>query len=281
MTSTEARRYLHSQLDPEYGRNEAEAIIRLIFHALKNWTVTDMLIHDDEPLSDYILQKINDILVRLKHHEPIQYILSEAYFHGMNLLVTPATLIPRPETAELIDIICDNNRDRRDLRVLDIGTGSGCIALALARSLDFPQVEAIDFSPEALKVAEKNAELLHLKVSFFQADIFTWAPSSDSLDIIVSNPPYIDQSEAKDMDPNVIEYEPHTALFVPDNDPIMFYKRIADVAVEALSAAGQLYFEINPHHASEIADYLKDKNFSDIQIILDSHGKQRFITARK
>lgn len=281
MTTTEARRYLHSQLDPEYGRNEAEAIIRLIFHALKNWTVTDMLIHDDEPLSDYILQKINDILVRLKHHEPIQYILSEAYFHGMNLLVTPATLIPRPETAELIDIICDNNRDRRDLRVLDIGTGSGCIALALARSLDFPQVEAIDFSPEALKVAEKNAELLHLKVSFFQADIFTWAPSSDSLDIIVSNPPYIDQSEAKDMDPNVIEYEPHTALFVPDNDPIMFYKRIADVAVEALSAAGQLYFEINPHHASEIADYLKDKNFSDIQIILDSHGKQRFITARK
>lgn len=270
---------LRSSLRPIYGDRETEAIIRLIFHHVKGWNTVDMIIHEGEPLSPFIRSEIDSILCRLMRHEPIQYITGEARFHGMDFRVTPDVLIPRPETDELVDIICDRAADAPDLRVLDVATGSGCIAIALARSLRFPHVEAIDISEPAIKVAKENARRLKADVHFITADIFHWQPSPACLDIIVSNPPYIDESEKKEIDRNVLAYEPHGALFVPDDNPLLFYKRIADIATEALADNGRVYFEINPRHASEMSEMMDAKGFSRVEVIKDSYGKDRFVAA--
>ena len=274
----ETLKKLRDTLRPIYGAGETQAIIRIMFHYLKGWDTVDILMHESDPLSPFMKSEIDKILARLLKHEPIQYITGEARFNGLIFKVTPDVLIPRPETDELVDIIVTDNSDSEDLRVLDIATGSGCIAIALARSLKFPHVSALDFSEKALKVAEENATNLKADVNFIHADIFKWAPD-DKYDIIVSNPPYIDESEKKAMEPNVLDYEPASALFVPDDNPLVFYKRIAIIAKEALSANGLLYFEINPRHADELSSYLKSEGFDNVEIIRDSFGKQRFIKA--
>lgn len=268
---------LRDALRPIYGNRETEAIIRIIFHYLKGWNTADMIIHDQDTLSPFIKSETDKILSRLLKHEPIQYITGEARFHGMDIHVTPDVLIPRPETDELVDIIANDAGDDADLRVLDIATGSGCIAIALCRTLRFPHVEALDVSRPALKVAEENATKLKANIRFIHADIFKWQPGNESLDIIVSNPPYIDESEKKDMEPNVLEYEPATALFVPDSDPLLFYRRIARIATDALANGGRLYFEINPRHARELARLLTEEGFDDVLELKDSCGKDRFI----
>lgn len=272
---------MRDTLRPIYGAGEAEAIIRIIFHYLKGWNTVDMVIHEGEPLSPFVISEINKILARLKRHEPIQYITGEARFHGMELHVTPDVLIPRPETDELVDIIADRAGERADLRVLDIGTGSGCIAIALARTLRFPHVSALDISDKALAVARENASRLKAAVTFIHADIFKWDAPRDSYDIIVSNPPYVDESEKAGMDRNVLDHEPASALFVPDSDPLVFYRRIADVAATALAPGGFLYFEINPRHAEEMKALIAGKGFTGIEIIKDSFGKDRFLAARQ
>ena len=266
---------MRENLDPVYGRREANAMIRLIFHALKGWDATDILARSDEELSPYMMEKINGILERLKKQEPLQYILGEAYFYGLRFRIVPGVLIPRQDTETLIDMIARDNV-RPDLRVLDIATGSGCIAIALARTLDFPHVSAVDISPKAVSLARENAEALKVKVDFIKADIFSWEPSPHSLDIIVSNPPYVDESEKADMDPNVRDYEPPEALFVPDDNPLLFYRRISAIAREALVPGGKLYLEINPRHADDIARLLSADGFSDVEISLDIHGSKRF-----
>ena len=271
---------LRDNLIPIYGKGEAEAIIRIIFHHLKGWNLTDMLIHSDDELSPFIKEEIDKILSRLKNHEPIQYITGEARFHGMILSVDPSVLIPRPETDELVDLIIDKYADREDLRVLDLCTGSGCIAIALAKNLKFASVEALDISPKAIDIAEKNAEALKAKFKFICTDIFNWTPSQ-TFDIIVANPPYINPDEAAEMEPNVMVYEPHQALFVTHDDPIAFYHRIADIATNALSYNGALYFEINPRYAGEIINMLHSKGFGEISVTLDSFGKKRFISCKK
>ncbi len=270
--------HLRSSLRPLYGDRETEAIIRIIFHHLKGWNLTDMLIHEPEPLSPFIKSEIEKILQRLLRHEPIQYITGEARFHGLELHVTPDVLIPRPETAELVDIIADDAQEHTDLKVLDIATGSGCIAIALARTLRFPQVTALDISPAAIKIAEENARNLKTDIRFICADIFGWN-TPDQFDIIVSNPPYIDESEKATMEKNVLDYEPHTALFVPDDDPLRFYKRITTLADSLLTKGGRLYFEINPRHAAELSRLLNSKGFLDVEILKDSFGKDRFLRA--
>ncbi len=267
---------LRNSLRPIYGNGETEAIIRILFHYLKGWNTVDMMIHESEPLSPFVKSEVDNILERLLKHEPIQYITGEARFHGMELKVTPDVLIPRPETDELVDIILADNENREDLRVLDVATGSGCIAIALSRNLKFPHVTALEISRKALDIAEENAKVLKAKIDFVHADIFSWHPNS-IFDIIVSNPPYIEESEKAEMEPNVLDYEPHSALFVPDDDPIKFYKCITDIACEALSKDGWLYFEINPRSAQAIGNYLSSKGFSNIEILRDSFGKQRFI----
>lgn len=280
MTMRETMQKLRNALRPIYGDRETEAIIRIIFHYLKGWNTVDMLIHESDTLSPFLESEIDGILRRLLRYEPIQYITGEARFHGMEFHVTPDVLIPRPETDELVDIIVGDANDASDLRILDIAAGSGCIAIALARSLPFPRVSALEISEAALKVARDNASRLKADVSFIHADIFKWQPSPASFDIIVSNPPYIDESEKAAMEPNVLEYEPAQALFVPDSDPIVFYRRIAEVARTGLSEGGRLYLEINPRHAAELSELLKKNGFSDIETIKDSYEKDRFIRAR-
>lgn len=237
-----------------------------------------MLIHQQDELSDYIKSKIDEILKRLLNWEPIQYITGEAQFHGMNLQVAPGVLIPRPETEELVDIIIDENKGREDLRILDLCTGSGCIAIALARNLPFSQVTAIDISDEALKIANANAKNLKVKIKFEKADIYYYNPSS-KFDIIVSNPPYVMDHEAMIMSKNVLNFEPHEALFVRDEEPLVFYSRIIDIASQVLVEGGRLYLEINPLTAKELEKLVMDNKFNDVKIIRDSFGKNRFLRA--
>ncbi|MCH5227789.1 MAG: peptide chain release factor N(5)-glutamine methyltransferase [Muribaculaceae bacterium] len=268
---------LRQTLTPLYGRRETEAIIRLIFHYLKGWNLTEMLIHQQDELSDFVKEEIEDILKRLKEFEPIQYITGEARFHGLDLKVNPGVLIPRPETDELVDIIVDANKDREDLKILDLCTGSGAIALALARSLPFSKVTAIDFSPVAVETARLNSSKLKTKIEVEQADIFDWEPKG-KFDIIVANPPYVMDKEALQMERNVLDYEPHEALFVRDDNPLQFYKRITDIAKKVLVAGGKLYFEINPLTAQSLKEMIEKKGFQDVEILKDSSGKDRFLS---
>ncbi len=277
-TVSEISRQLQADLTPLYGGGEAKAMVRLIFHALKGWNLTDMVIHADNEVSSYILDKIENIKNRLLKNEPIQYILGEASFYGMKLMVNRQTLIPRPETEELVDLIIQEN-DRSDLKVLDIGTGSGAIAIALSRNLRFPEIIAIDISEGALEVARLNATRMKAGIEFIHADIFNWNPPVEKFDIIVSNPPYIDNSEKSSMERNVLDYEPHSALFVPDDNPLIFYSRIAEVGVKALKEGGRLYFEINPNHSEELAKMLKSEGYQDIITFKDSYDRTRFIKA--
>lgn len=267
-------------LVPVLGPGETEAVVSLLFHWLKGWDRTRIFIHGGDSVSDWLRSHVSDAIRRIVAGEPVQYVTGEAYIHGLWLAVRPGVLIPRPETSELVDIISDANPGS-DLRVLDVGTGSGAIALALARSLRFPHVTALDVSPEALAVARENAEKLKARVDFIQADIFIWSPAPASFDIIVSNPPYVCESEKKDMEPNVLDFEPHSALFVPDSDPLRFYRRILSVGLVGLVDGGRIYFEINPLHAGELADMMRSEGYADVELLRDIHGRERFATGRK
>lgn len=275
-TVTECRRMLHQNLDPIYGQGEAEAMIRLIFLELKGWTTVDLLTHDDVVISDWLADRILGVVAKLDTHEPIQYILGRALFYGMNFIVNPSVLIPRPETAELVDIIADDCRGRSDLKVLDLCTGSGCIAIALSKALDFAEVKGIDISAGAVAVARENARLNNRQVAFEQADVFDYK-DNNKYDVIVSNPPYVDESEKAAMDPNVLEYEPHSALFVPDENPLLFYRRICAFAKDHFNPGGRLYFELNPRHADELASEMKANGWGDVEVLLDTDGQKRFI----
>ena len=265
-----------------YPIGEARWMMRIIFEHLKGWNQVDLTIRADEILSDFIISKINTITERLLLHEPLQYILEEARFFGLNLRVTPAVLIPRPETEELVDLIISDAGNRHDLNVMDICTGSGCIAIALARNLPFSSVTAIDISNDALNVAKENATNTKTKIDFIHADALNLQePLEQKLDIIVSNPPYIADSERSLMEPNVLDHEPSIALFVPDNDPLKFYRAISLYALKALRTGGHIYFEINPLFANELFNMLKMHGWESIDILPDSQKKLRLAKATK
>ena len=256
---------------------EVQAMIRIICEDVFNYDPVDVALRQESELPEFAQERLTDIIVRLRRHEPLQYVVGSARFHGHRFKVTPAVLIPRPETEQLVDLIIDENTGS-DLRVLDMGTGSGCIAISLARALKFAQVDALDVSRDALEVARQNAIDLKVKVRFFESDMLLPQPSS-SYDIIVSNPPYICWSEREAMEPNVKDYEPGQALFVPDNDPLLFYKTIAPYAVQSLERGGHLYLEINPRFAGEVKRLLEESGFDEVRILEDSFGKQRFAAA--
>lgn len=265
----------------KYGVREAKAMVRIIFEQLKGWGPVETAVNADKPLSEYICGKVDDTVRRLLGDEPIQYIFGTARFYGMDLKVTGATLIPRPETASLVDMIVSENHGT-DLRVLDIGTGSGCIAIALARNLRFPSVTATDISQEALDVAKENAKALKAAgIRFIRADMTAVVMEGQEFDIIVSNPPYIAESERASMERNVLDHEPASALFVPDDDPLKFYKAIADIATASLAPDGRLYLEINPLFAGRLAGMLESKGLSPSEIIKDTEGRDRFIKTSK
>ncbi|MBR6900068.1 MAG: peptide chain release factor N(5)-glutamine methyltransferase [Bacteroidales bacterium] len=256
---------------------EAQAMIRIICEDVFNYDQVDMALRQESELPEFAQDRISDIIARLRRHEPLQYIIGSALFHGHRFKVNPAVLIPRPETEQLVDLIIDEN-PASDLRVLDMGTGSGCIAISLARALKFPTVDAFDISRDAVAVARENAALLKVKVRLFESDMLSPQPSA-TYDIIVSNPPYICWSEREAMDPNVKDYEPGQALFVPDNDPLLFYKAIAPYAARSLERGGRLYLEINRRFGNEVKRLLEDNGFNEVRIIDDAYGNPRFAAA--
>lgn len=267
-------------LATRYGDGEARWMVRLMMEEFKNYSPVDMAVRGDFDAGENVERRIDETVGRLLNGEPIQYIFGKARFYGMNLKVTPDVLIPRPETEELVDLIVNDRGGERDLRVLDMCTGSGCIAIALARNLPFSEVDAIDISREALAVARENASELKAAVSFKEGDALRMGADGAEYDIIVSNPPYIAEHERAEMDRNVLEHEPALALFVPDADPLRFYVAIARYALVALKEQGGLYFEINPLYASDLAGQMKAMGWSDVSILPDTQKKNRFLIAR-
>lgn len=280
MTTREAINRLRDNLACAYDAREIEGMTRVIFEEVLLWKPVDIVMRDQEQLPIFFDTRLDGIIDRLLRNEPLQYILGKARFHGHSFTVTPATLIPRPETEQLVDMIVDQNPGT-DLRVLDIGTGSGCIAISLARALKFAHVTATDISPQALAVAQQNASALKTRVNFVQQDILNCPAPREAWNIIVSNPPYITMSERATMDRNVLDYEPSSALFVPDNDPMLYYRPIASYANQALVSGGRLYLEINRAMGNLVTQTLQQAGLKNVQLYNDFNGNTRFATAIK
>lgn len=277
MTAKELSDSVMTRLAAVYGEREARAMTRILFEHYKGWSPVDVIMHAGEELLPVTVSAVDKAVVRVAAGEPIQYVVGSARFYGMDFRVTPDTLIPRPETAELVDLIVDRWKSRSDLQVLDCGTGSGCIAIALARNLPFSDVTGIDISAGALAVARGNSTELKARVNFQIADMLALdAADGRRYDIIVSNPPYIAEHEKTAMNVNVLEHEPHRALFVPDDDPLRFYTAVARYAAVALKPRGVLYFEINPLYVNEMLAMLGSCGFNNNEVINDSQGRRRF-----
>lgn len=272
-----ARRRL---LEAGHTDREARWVLRDTMAALKGYREVDMVVHGSDEVTDWLAGKIDGVVGRVCAGEPLQYVLGEARFMGMTLKVTPDVLIPRPETEQLVDMAVDAAGGREDLSVKDVGTGSGCIAVALARALKFASVEGTDISDGALALARQNAADLRARVTFVKEDILTVTPPKARYDIIVSNPPYITEAEKSQMERNVTDHEPHAALFVPDDDPVRFYRAISRYAATALRPGGDLWFEINPLFAEQTRGAVADAGFMDVSLLRDERGLLRFVHAR-
>ncbi len=280
VTLKEYRDSLLQQFRESFPEGEAAALTRIVLEDVAHYTPVDVALRKDTEIPPSLVEKSIKVAQRVCSGEPIQYVLGTARFYGGSIKVTPDVLIPRPETEQLVDIIAQKWRNRTDMQVLDICTGSGCIAVALASVLPFSKVTATDISGKVLNVARENAGLWKVKVNFVLSDALAQSnPAKRTYNIIVSNPPYICSSEAQEMDKNVLDHEPHLALFVPDNEPLKFYRPITENASRMLVPGGYLYFEINPAYSNQIAGLLNKSGFSDVNTITDIHGKKRFITA--
>lgn len=266
-----------------YPTQEAESMAGLVLEHLLNLTPLQRRMQAQEPVPADVQAQLPALQARLLRHEPLQYVLGEAWFMDLTLEVTPATLIPRPETEELVQLIVQEQQGQKtELSVLDIGTGSGCIPVALCRTLQPTQVTAVDISVEALAVARRNAERYGCEIDFQQLDILTETPRLGplhTLDILVSNPPYVLEKERALMRPNVLEYEPATALFVPDHDALLFYRRIAQLGTTLLRPGGALYFEINEQYAAETVALLTTLGYEAVEARPDLFGKARMVRA--
>lgn len=253
---------------------------RLTLEYVTGWSRVDLLVDADKELGEVRVEAVKNIVDRLLKHEPLQYILGYEDFMGLKIKVSPSVLIPRPETQELVNIIIDREAKASDLSVLDAGTGSGAIAVALSRNLRFARVMAIDNSDAALEVARSNAERLRTPVTFVNADMLSLASlPGEPFDIIVSNPPYVLDSERAEMSANVLGHEPSVALFVPDSDPLRFYLALARYAAAGgLKPDGRLYFECNPLTIGVLSSQL-EVDFDEVEAIRDSFGRKRFIIA--
>ena len=268
---------LYQRLSNRYDAGEAKAIVRWVLDVRFGLSTADIYCGKVTQLSPNDQAELEKIMQRLEKAEPVQYVLGATDFCGRQFHVALGVLIPRPETAELCHLIVkDGGSD-----ILDIGTGSGCIAITLALDITDSKVTAWDISDDALAIAKGNADKLDANVVFEHRDALALEPDSERWDVIVSNPPYICRKEADEMEENVLRYEPDTALFVPDDDPLLFYRHIMFYAQSALRQGGRLYFEINPIYADSIVDKLNDLGFTDVSKIDDQYGKTRFIKACK
>ena len=263
-----------------YSAGEVTALTRILATELLGVSQMAFYLKDNVTLTAKQQALLDNAIERLKKQEPIQYILGYSDFCGLRFKVTPATLIPRPETSELVEWIVANSTHKA-VNILDIGTGSGCIAISLAHKIPQSCVTAWDISSSALAVATENSKANNTEVEFTQVDILSHQPGGKEFDIIVSNPPYIKENEKEAMHTNVLDWEPHTALFVPDNDPLLFYRTIAQKGLTLLKPSGALYFEINRAHGKETVEMLSALGYTSIELRKDFADNDRMIRAVK
>ena len=272
-------------LTPLYDAGEAQAIVRTVLDVEYGMTLTDIICGKVNELSSDEERNLEEIITRLQNGEPVQYVLGEADFAGRTFHVEPGVLIPRPETAELCQWIEEDvsSLEADDTKqILDICTGSGCIAITLGLTIPNSEVTGWDISEDALRIAQGNVEMLKAgNVRIEYQDALMLPKTAEAADIIVSNPPYICEKEKADMEKNVLEHEPSIALFVPDEDPLKFYRAIAEYASSALKPEGALYFEINPIYEKETREMLQSLGFKDIETKEDAFGKKRMMKAKK
>ena len=272
-------RHINEALSNYYSAGEISALTRIIATELLGIPQMTFFLKDDVTLTAEQQTLLDNAIERLKKQEPIQYILGYSDFCGLRFKVTPATLIPRPETSELVEWIASETAG--NCSILDIGTGSGCIAVSLAHKLPQSKVTAWDISHEALAVATENSKANGQAVTFEHVDILAYEPTGEQFDIIVSNPPYIKENEKEAMHANVLDWEPHTALFVPDSDPLLFYRTIAKKGLSLLKPEGTIYFEINRAHGAETMEMLAGFGYTGIELRKDFADNDRMIKAIK
>jgi len=273
-----------------YDEKEIESFFYLTLEKLHQKKRIDLALQPDLAMDETQLAQWETVLAELKNHKPIQYILGETEFYGLPFLVNENVLIPRPETEELVQLILVESQKSKveSFKILDIGTGSGCIPISLKKNLPSAEIFAIDVSKNALEVAQKNAEINRVEVNFIEANILLTdslaLPTHNSqlttlFDIIVSNPPYVRNLEKAEINPNVLEFEPHLALFVEDNDALLFYRKITELAKNHLSENGKLYFEINQYLGKETVALVESYGFKKVQLLKDIYGNDRMISA--
>lgn len=296
----DCRKYYASQLESIYGSDEANALIMILLEYYFNINRVKIALEQELRLSESELLTLHFAVKELLKNRPIQYIIGETEFCGMRFFVNENVLIPRPETEELVEKLAVSSyqfssfRPKRsevekspaNVSILDIGTGSGCIAISLAKLIPNSDVTAMDVSEKALEVARKNAEANGVNVHFVLDDILnsnvqTHGRASQQFDIIVSNPPYVCESEKSEMRANVLDHEPSSALFVPDSDPLVFYRKILEFAQKALKPDGQIWFEINEKFGKETSELCREKGFKNVEIIKDFRGKERIVRAQR
>jgi len=268
---------IKSELKDYYPEQEINSFIYLIFDYYFNYSKVHIQLNQDKEINENLAGRIISDSNELKNYKPIQYILGKTEFFNLPFIVVPGVLIPRPETEELVSWIISDNTNQFQ-KIADIGTGSGCIAISLAKNLNKSLIYALDKSPEALLVTRRNSKLNRVDIHISSFDIFDQNNHPDeTFEIIVSNPPYVTENEKQFMHANVLHYEPGEALFVPDNDPLIYYRAIIDFALTHLKKDGKLYFEINESFGEEMALLLEEKNFQNIQLKKDINGKYRMI----
>lgn len=281
MTYSELKLLWRSKLESIYDQDECDNLFYLTCYHIKQWGRSRVLFEKDNTLSEDDEIAFAEILKPLLTQKPIQYIFGETEFYQLKFKVDEDVLIPRPETEELVDWIVKDYMGKRNIKFLDIGTGSGCIAIALAKNMIHAQAYAMDISNQALTVAEINAHELNVELHLLKADILemTDVVVDEHFNLIVSNPPYILKQEASNMKQNVLSFEPHTALFVTNNDPLQFYKAIADFTILNLQKEGQIYFETHEDYHQQVIQMLQDKGFSNVTTKKDLQNKPRFVRA--
>lgn len=278
-TIRQLSQYALQELKDTYNPQEIQSICRIVFLDVLQYTKIDIHIRKNEILDESFVDKFFEIVRLLKIGHPLQYIIGETEFSGLKFGVNPSTLIPRPETEELV--LLARERLAAGKKVLDIGTGSGCIAIALSAACPEAEVTGIDISPEAVETARTNAVRNRVKAEFLIRDILHFETEVwQQYDLIVSNPPYVRESEKQDMQRHVLDHEPHRALFVPDSDPLLFYRRIAEFGCRYLASGGFLYFEINEALGKETAALLENYNYRQVHVVKDLFDKDRFVVAQ-
>lgn len=270
-------KHIRSELIDIYGQ-ESDSLAMLLTEHLSKLDRTQIITDQHFDAGPMLNNQVKQAIDRLKNHEPLQYIIGHADFFGRQFQVSPATLIPRPETEELVQMVIDELKGETNLSILDIGTGTGCIPITLSLELPVSKVQSVDISPLALSVARENARNLGAKVQFNQLDILT-EELTGMYDVIVSNPPYVLEEEKAQMQPNVLDYEPAQALFVPDRSPLLFYERIAELGTRHLNKGGILFFEINERFGDQLSQLLNEMGYYEVTVRKDLQGKDRMIIA--